>query len=86
MGFSLYVPEIDAHIDDPEHPGSVFRGLEAFREHLGGALTIMLLAGIGRGIEVHEVDLSVYRQAMALLRTRKTGVRNAAENIVANTS
>lgn len=87
MGFNLYVPEIDTHIKDPEHPGSVFRGLEAFREHLGGALTIMLLAGIGKGIEVHEVDLSVYRQAVALLRTRKTGdpVRNAAENIVANT-
>ena len=87
VGFNLYVPEIDAHMDDPEHPRSVFRGLEAFREHLGGELTIMLLASIGRGIEVHDVDLAVYRQAMTLLRTRKTGanVRNAAENIVANT-
>ena len=86
-GFNLYAPELEAHIDDPEHPKSVFRGLEAFREHLGGKLTIMLLASIGRGIEVHEVDLSVYREAMALLRTRKTGdpVRNAAENVVANT-
>ena len=87
IGFNLYVPEIDAHMDDPGHPKSVFRGLEAFREHLGGALTVMLLAGIGREIEVHEVDLSAYRQAMALLRTRKTGgpVRNATEDIVANT-
>ena len=87
VGFNLYVPEIDEHMDDPEHPRSVFRGLEAFREHLGGELTIMLLASIGRGIEVHDVDLAVYRQAMTLLRTRKTGanVRHAAENIVANT-
>ncbi len=87
MGFNLYVPELDAHNDDPEHPRSVFRGLEAFREHLGGALTIMLLAGVGKGIEVHEVDLSAYRRAMALLRARQTSdpVRNAAERIVANT-
>lgn len=87
MGFDLYVPELDAHSDDPEHPKSIFRGLEAFREHLGGVLTIMLLAGVGRGMEAHEVDLSAYRRAIDLLRTRKTGApaRNAAERVAANT-
>lgn len=70
MGFRLYAPEIGAHLDEPEHPRSVFRGLEAFREHLGGTLTIMLLAGIGQGTEVHEVDLALYRRAIALLRER----------------
>lgn len=82
MGFRLYAPEIGAHMDDPEHPRSIFRGLEAFREHLGGALTIMLLAGVGRGVEVHEVDTALYREAIALLRERET----RAEPIVANIS
>ncbi|HEX2534936.1 MAG TPA: 3-dehydroquinate synthase [Chitinophagaceae bacterium] len=31
-------------------------GLNEFREHLGGQLTIMLLRGIGSGEEVHELD------------------------------
>lgn len=31
-------------------------GLAEFREHLGGQLTIMLLAEIGQGIEVHEMN------------------------------
>ncbi len=78
MGFRLYAPEIGAHLDEPEHPRSVFRGLEAFREHLGGTLTIMLLAGIGQGMEVHEVDLGLYRRAIALLRERAARAARAA--------
>lgn len=70
VGFRLYVPELDQHIADSEHPRCIFRGLEAFREHLGGELTIMLLGGIGRGIEVHSVDRSAYRRAVELLRER----------------
>lgn len=31
-------------------------GLEEFREHLGGKLTVTLLKDIGRGFEVHEID------------------------------
>ena len=33
----------------------VLKGLEEFREHLGGRLTITLLRGIGRGFEVHDM-------------------------------
>jgi 3-dehydroquinate synthase len=34
----------------------VLAGLEEFREHLGGELTITLLKEIGRGMEVHEMN------------------------------
>lgn len=34
----------------------LYSGLQEFREHLGGKLTIMLLAGIGIPREVHEID------------------------------
>jgi 3-dehydroquinate synthase len=33
----------------------------------------MLLQGIGRGIEVHQVDMSVYKQAIVMLRDAEVG-------------
>ncbi|NJL82741.1 MAG: 3-dehydroquinate synthase, partial [Chloroflexaceae bacterium] len=66
IGFSLYVPEltpVSGSADD------LFQGLTEFREQLGGELTIMLLQDIGCGIEVHEVDIALYRQAIALMRS-----------------
>jgi len=66
-GFRLFVPELEAALEEPAGNPSIFSGLEEFREHLGGELAIMLLDGIGRGREVHEVDLGLYRQAIAEL-------------------
>jgi 3-dehydroquinate synthase len=59
-------------------PGSggrpaVLGGLEEFREHLGGRLTIMLLERIGSGFEVHELDETVLLEASDLLRRRVEG-------------
>ncbi|MDR8391869.1 3-dehydroquinate synthase [Aliifodinibius sp. S!AR15-10] len=68
-GFNLYVPELQNKLDQPEHEESIFRGLEEFREHLGGELTIMLLEEIGKGIEVHEVDYDLFREAISKLET-----------------
>lgn len=51
-----------------DRPDDVLQGLEEFREHLGGALTITLLAEIGRGIEVHAIDETTMREAIARLR------------------
>ena len=67
LGFSLYVSEIAERLHKPNHPRCLFRGLAEFREHLGGKLTITLLREIGQGIEVHEVDLPLYEQAISLL-------------------
>jgi len=49
IGFALY----DGVLEDRER---LMDGLEEFREHLGGRLTITLLEGIGRPVDVHEVD------------------------------
>ncbi|MCL6753682.1 3-dehydroquinate synthase [Nostoc sp. CCCryo 231-06] len=68
LGFTLYVPELVEKLSQLEHPHCLFRGLTEFREHLGGELTLMLLQRIGKGVEVHEVDLFLYRQAISLLR------------------
>lgn len=43
-------------------------GLEEFREHLGGRLTLTMLRGIGHGFDVHDVDLERMERARAALR------------------
>jgi 3-dehydroquinate synthase len=49
---------------------AVLRGLEDFREHLGGSLSVTLLSGIGRGAEVHAIDTPVVEEAIAWLADR----------------
>ena len=68
LGFELFVPELGQHIEDPSHPRSILKGLEEFREHLGGELTIMILEEMGKGVEVHEVDPSLVAQAVKQLQ------------------
>lgn len=72
LGFALSVPALASHLDEPDHPKSLFRGLAEFREHLGGELTVMLLNAIGKSNEVHEVDFSIYRRAITLLQERQS--------------
>lgn len=70
LGFDLFVEELESHIDDASHPQSLFRGLDEFREHLGGDLTVMLLEEIGKSVEVHEVNLDLYRKSVHFLKDR----------------
>ena len=46
----------------------ILKGLNEFREHLGGKLTIMLLDSIGKGVEVHELDQTLLIKAGEWLR------------------
>ena len=68
LGFELFADEL-------LRAGSansliVLEGLEEFREHLGGELTITLLRGIGRGFEVHEMDGAKVVEAIEELKQR----------------
>ena len=42
----------------------VLKGLEAFREHLGGHLTVLMLTGIGRGKDIHEIDSALMEECI----------------------
>jgi 3-dehydroquinate synthase len=68
LGFNLYANEF--HNTDSANEIMVLRGLEEFRQHLGGQLTVTLLDGIGHGIEVHELDQTVIGDAIQALQRR----------------
>ena len=68
FGFDLYVDELSSHIDDKTHPESILNGLEEFRQHLGGKLTIMLLEEIGHGVETNEMDDDLIRRSVEILK------------------
>ena len=68
LGFRLYADEL-LHTDSAGH-FTLLNGLEEFREHLGGTLTITLLTDIGRGVEVHEMDPLLVAVAIRELQKR----------------
>ena len=81
LGFELFAGEL-LHTD-AENSLLVLEGLEEFREHLGGELTITLLNAIGRGFEVHEMNLPRVIRAIDELHERH---RARAQKIVRATA
>ena len=68
LGFDLWHPALGRL--GPDGQPAIMRGLEEFREHLGGELTVTLLAGIGRGVEVNSIDERLMRAAADWLKAR----------------
>ena len=68
LGFELFANEL-LNVDK-DGQLMVLKGMEEFREHLGGELTITLLEEIGRGVEVHEMSLAKIRGAIHELQER----------------
>ena len=69
LGFRLWHNGLDTA--EPDGRVAVLKGLQDFREHLGGELTITLLEGIGRGVEVHAMDEALILDALDWLRRRE---------------
>jgi 3-dehydroquinate synthase len=69
LGFRLWHPAMERAETDGVY--SVLVGLQEFREHLGGELTITLLSGIGVGVEVHEMDETLVNQSIEWLKARE---------------
>ena len=68
LGFKLFASELlSADALDHLH---VLNGLEEFREHLGGELSVTLLKEIGRGVEVHEMNPATVIQGIHELQHR----------------
>ena len=71
LGFHLWHPAMESR--DARGRFLILEGIEEFREHLGGELTVTMLRGIGRGEEVNSLDRDQIMQAMLWLRLRETG-------------
>ena len=71
LGFELFANEL-LH-EDESGTLQVINGLEEFREHLGGDLTITLLCELGQGFEVHEMNLPIVVESIYELRDRQAG-------------
>ncbi|WP_085586532.1 MULTISPECIES: 3-dehydroquinate synthase [unclassified Pseudomonas] len=68
LGFNLSPPELA--LKDAQGRSRVLLGLEEFRQHLGGQLSIPLLNRIGASIDLHEIDDRLMEQALIRLSTR----------------
>ena len=66
----LGLPIWSSILENTERGGrlEIFKGLEDFREHLGGELTVTLPDRIGRKIEVHEMDPRAITEAIQDLK------------------
>ncbi|MBB6126046.1 3-dehydroquinate synthase [Mucilaginibacter lappiensis] len=64
LGFELTHPLLQVQQDN----SPILLGLQEFREHLGGQLTITLLTAIGKGEEAHEIDPALVKKASEILQ------------------
>jgi 3-dehydroquinate synthase len=67
LGLSIYAPELQSTGAREASP-SLLNGLDEFREHLGGRLTILLLRSIGQPFEVHEIRNDIMMRSIEILR------------------
>jgi 3-dehydroquinate synthase len=68
LGFALYAPEVGER--GPDGKRRVLEGLEEFREHLGGRLSIPMIRAPGERLELHAMDGAVVDAAIDELEAR----------------
>lgn len=61
LGFETSAPEL-------ADTAALLKGIEEFREHLGGRLTVTMLNGIGTAQDIHEIDLPAMKRCLEKLR------------------
>lgn len=66
LDLKIYHPALDW--TDKKGVRRVLAGLDEFREHLGGELTVLLLKDLGQGTDVHEFDLDLLNESVEELR------------------
>ncbi len=62
LGFQLDHPLLD-------NAQRLFDGMEEFRQHLGGRLTLTMLSAVGQPIDVHEVNRTSMQRAIARVQS-----------------
>ncbi|MFN3404400.1 MAG: 3-dehydroquinate synthase [Cytophagaceae bacterium] len=67
LNYTLYFEEMAAEEENGGIASSLIFGLEEFREHLGGELTITMLNGIGNGFEIHRLPEDIIIRSVKIL-------------------
>ena len=65
IGFDLSIP-----VSGDEALQELLKGIQEFREHLGGELTITLISGIGKKMDVHQIDMEIMKNAVSSLNNK----------------
>jgi 3-dehydroquinate synthase len=60
----LGLPVFDAELNTQ----AIFDGLEEFRQHLGGRLTVTMLKAVGHNINVHDIDEAAMKKSIEIVR------------------
>lgn len=68
LGLPIWDEALETRAASGRH--QILEGLEEFREHLGGQLTVMLLSSIGTGFDVHEMDEEKITECISELKKR----------------
>lgn len=68
LGLETYHPLLQA---EAQGKSVILEGLREFREHLGGALCVTLLTGLGSGIEVRDMDPELIGSSIAWLASQQ---------------
>ncbi len=75
-GLAVWYPELDRR--DANGTLQILAGLEEFREHLGGTLTVTLPRPVGEKCEVHHVNVDWVEEGIVYLRTFERDRRQTA--------
>ena len=65
IGFDLSIP-----VSGDTEMQELLKGIQEFREHLGGELTITLIDGIGQKMDVHKIDIELMKNAVHSLNSK----------------
>ena len=65
IGFDLSIP-----VSEDKEMQELLKGIQEFREHLGGELTITLINGIGKKMDVHKIDIELMKKAVNTLNNK----------------
>jgi len=66
IGFRLWHPALD--LREADGTRCLYRGLDQFREHLGGQLTLCMPDGAGKRQDISAIDRPVFEQGLVRLR------------------
>jgi len=68
LGFRLWDDALEQI--DPNGEPVFLQGIDEFRQHLGGELTVTMLTGVGAAVEIHELDKGIILDVVTWLRQR----------------